>query len=135
MMDSTSVTSQATHGIVKELAAEYEVSLSRMYEILGKDCPYPKTRKLIRRIARHNQEGARLIKADLDALFSEVLQVQEAPSLEDLHKEAFEAVNAMLADKPKAVKEAELRELIAIACSMLAGVENGLKVVGKKEAA
>lgn len=59
MMDSTSVISQATHGIIKELATDYEVSLSRMYEILGKDNPYPKARRLIRKIARHNQEGAR----------------------------------------------------------------------------
>ena len=128
-MDSTSVISQATHGIVKELAEDYEVSGSRMYEILGKDNPYPKARKLIRRIARHNQEGARLIKADLDALFTDVLEEHEAPSLEDLHRESFEAIQSLLCNKPKSVKEAELRELIAIACSMLANVSVGLKVV------
>jgi hypothetical protein len=131
MMDSTSVISHATKGIVSELATDYEVTVQRMYEILGKDNPYPKARKMIRRIARHNQEGAKLIKADLDALFTDVLEENEAPSLEDLHRESFEAVQALLADKPKAVKEMELRELIAIACSMLANVHGGLKIVEK----
>lgn len=131
MMDSTSVISHATKGIVSELANDYEVTVQRMYEILGKDNPYPKVRKLIRSIARHNQEGARLIKADLDALFTDVLEDSVKASLEDLHRESFEAVQALLADKPRAVKEAELRELIAIACSMLANVNGGLKVVEK----
>lgn len=131
MMDSTLVISQATHGIIKELATDYEVSLSRMYEILGKDNPYPKARRLIRKIARHNQEGARLIKADLDTLFMDVLHEEQAPSLEALHKESFEAVQALLADKPKCVKEMELRELIAIASSMLSSVQHGLKMVDR----
>lgn len=122
-MDSRSVISQAAKGIVEKLADDREISTTRMYEILGKDNPYPKAKKLIRDIARNNPNGARLIKADMDALWIDILEPVVEPSLEELHKEAFEAVQAVLANKPRDVKAAELRELIAIASSMLENTE------------
>ncbi len=134
MLDSHNVIANVTSGMVKELAQKRDVSPRRMYEILGPDNPYPKAKELIRDIAEINQEGARLIKADIDALFDDVLTEDADPTLEELHKEAYEAIQALLADKPRHVKEMELRELIAIACSMLSKVQNGLTVV-KAEAA
>jgi hypothetical protein len=122
MMDAHSIITHATHGIAKELADDYEVSLSRMYEILGKDSPYPKAKRLIRKIARYNQDGARLIKADLDAFFAEILTVIAEPTLEELHREAFEAVDSVLSGKPIAVQEKELIELLSICQQKLAGI-------------
>lgn len=131
MLDAQSVITHATHGIVKDLASENEISLQRMYERLGDQCVYPKAKQLIRQIGRLNPQGALLIKADLDALFEAVLGEQPEPTVEELHKEAFEAIQSVLAGKPKAVKVKELTELVAIAQRMLAAQdgERGLKAV------
>ena len=121
MMDSSSVITTATQGIVEGLRKEYEVSTARIYQILGEDCSYPKTKKLIRRITRLSQSGGRLIKADLDAMWAEILQREGTGRLTaaDLHKEAFEAIQALLEDKSDVDKKRELRELIATASLML----------------
>lgn len=127
MMDSTSVIGLATHGIVKKLAEDYEVSLSRMYEMLGGQCTYAKTRKLIRMIARHNQDGARLIKADLDALFADILDEVEEPALEDIHKEAFEAIDSVLRNKPLSDQKTQVLELLDICQRKLEGIQRRLR--------
>lgn len=134
MIDAANVIGIATHGIVKELAQDYEVSLSRMYEMLGDQCTYPKTKKLIRAIARRNQAGARLIKADLDAMFADILEEVEEPSLEDMHKECYEAVDAILRNKPLATQRSEILELLDICQRKLEGIERNcqrLKVVNR----
>lgn len=130
MMDSESVITHATHGIVKEIAADYEVSLTRAYEMLGGQCAYAKAKRLIRAIARHNQSGARLIKADLDAMFADILTKEDKEyTASDLHKEAFEAVHCLLENKAPSDQKQELRELITVAELMLEGLDKKLKVV------
>lgn len=129
MMDSTSVISLAVDGIVKELAHEYGVSLTRMYELLGKDNSYPKTKKLIRRIGRHSQPGARLIKADLDAMFADILEEAEEPSLEDMHRECYEAVDSVLRNRPLAEQKTQVLELLEICQRKLRGIERKLQPV------
>lgn len=123
MMDSGNVISTATKRIVDKLTEDYDVSGTRMYEILGKDNPYPKAKRLIRSIARHNQTGARLIKCDLDAMFLEILEDVEEPSLEDIHKEAFEAVDSILRSKPASDQKTQLLELVDICQRKLEGIE------------
>ncbi len=124
MMDSGSVVTHAVKGIVDKLADEMEVSLPRMYEILGKDCPVPKAKRLIRAIAKHSQPGARLIRADFNAMWEEILVPKdEAVTAVDLHREAFEAVQACLEDKSPANQARELQELISVASQMLEGIE------------
>jgi hypothetical protein len=123
MQDSRSVITHVTKGIVDNLADDYEVSLSRMYEILGKDNPYPKAKKLIRAIARHNQNGLRLIRADMDSLFADLIVHADEPSLEDIHKEAFEAVDSILRDKPVSDQKTQLLELVDICQRKLEGIE------------
>jgi hypothetical protein len=123
MQDPTEVVTHATHGIVKELAAEMEVSLPRMYEILSRDNPIPKAKRLIRKIARINQAGGRLIKADFDAMWLDILGDDAEVTAADLHKEAFEAVQACLENKSPADRSQELRELISVAELMLEGIE------------
>ena len=124
-MDSANVIAQATAGIVEPLADEMEVSIRRCYEILGKDNPIPKAKRLIRKIAHLNQNGARLIKADFDSMFAEILKPATGTlTAADLHKEAFEAIQAILHNKSKADRARELRELITVAQSMLEGCED-----------
>lgn len=120
MRDAASVITHAVKGITEELASDYEVSLPRMYEILSTDCPYPKAKKLIRKIGKHNPAGAALIKADLDSMFSDILGDElELYTAADLHREAFEAVQTCLEHKCKADRLKELRELIATATAMI----------------
>lgn len=110
MQDPKSVITTAAKGLVRDLAEEFEVSESRMYEILSKDNPYPRTKRLIRAIGRVNPEGARAIKADLDAMFSQILNEVEPVDLAAFHKETTEAFHAMLAGEPRDVQLKELRE-------------------------
>jgi hypothetical protein len=120
MMDSSNVITAATKGIVEELAAEYEVGQRRMYEILSTDNPVPKAKKLIRRIAHcdksKHKDRVRLIKADIDAMFAQILGDCEAGEVAParLHSELSEAVSAKLEGKPKAERLKECREARAI---------------------
>lgn len=114
MMDSHSVISEVTAGHVKELAAEYDISVSRCYEMLGDQCTYQKAKRLIRAIAKVNPEGVWLIKADMDAMFLDLLEEAGEVSVAELHKESSEAVQAELEGKPVDVRQRELRESIAV---------------------
>lgn len=123
MMDSHSVISEVTAGHVKELASEYDVTISRMYEMLGEQCNYPKTKKLIRKIAKVNPEGVWLIKADIDAMFLDLLESAGEVSVAELHKESTEAVQAELEGKSPSDRARELREAIATMQRQLIHVE------------
>lgn len=126
MKDAASVISQATDGIGVELAKEYEVSQGRMYEILGKDCPYQKTKKLIRAIGHVDETPSRarvrLIKADLDAMFADILGERASdsgPCVKRLHKEAFEAIDSQLEGKSTPEQLKELRDLAVVVNQMI----------------
>jgi hypothetical protein len=124
MRDSRSVITNSVKGIATEdLAKEMDVSTTRMYEILDRDNPHPKAKQLIRAIGKNSSKGARLIKADLDSMFSDILGESSATTTAvDLHREAFEAVQSLLEDKCDGDKSRELRELISVAQSMLNGL-------------
>lgn len=126
MRDAASVITEAAGGFVEDLRNIYEVSAPRMYEILSKDNPYPKAKRLIRAIAAVNPDGIALIKADIDALFVNCGQAARkgGTTPADLHREAFEAVQALLADRPRAEQQKELRELIAAANDRLSELED-----------
>lgn len=125
MQDAHSVITHATSGHVPALAREMEVGERRMYEILSKDNPYPKTKRLIRNIGKFNKPGVREIKADLDAMFADILADEPAavPSVAKIHKEAFDVIDAELEGKPAAEQKKEIRELIAVLMSKLEGIE------------
>lgn len=123
-MNAHSVITTATAGIVDKLASHREISLRRMYEQLGDQCVYPKAKRLIRDIATFNLHGARLIKTDLIVMFDELLSGEEREvTAAEIHKEAFEAVDAMLTGKSADDQIEELRELIAIAELKISGIE------------
>ena len=125
MQDAHDVICEAAHGHVDEIANRREITPRRMYEILGKDNPYPKSKVLIRDIAQFNKPGVRLIKADMDALFADILGEVPMPEItvQRLHKEAYEAIDALLAGKSAADCMKELRDLIAVAELKLEGIE------------
>ena len=124
MRSSTDVIAQVVNGHGPKLAEVLEVSVSRCYEILSTDNPLPKTKRLIRAIAQVNPDGVRLIKADLDAMFDDLICDNEPGCVKELHREAFEAVQASLENKPVAEQKKELRELISAASKMLQSLEH-----------
>jgi len=126
MLDAHSVITQASEGIVKELANRREISLTRMYELLGDQCVYPKTKVLIRDIADVDKERARIIFADLHVLEREIFGAEsKAVDVAEIHRESSEAVAALLENKPGQVVVRELREMCAAGEKALSVLEAG----------
>jgi hypothetical protein len=107
-----------------------------MYEILGKDNPYPKAKVLIRDIGEFNKAGVRLIKADMDAMFAAILAGDSGhvPTVATVHHDAYEAIDAMLQGRPAGEQLDKLRGLAAVVNQKIEGIErlesrNGLTPV------
>lgn len=86
-----------------------------MYEQLGDQCCYTKTKLLIRDIAIVNPDGARLIQADLNAMFAQILGdeanvVGEA----EFHKEMNDPVQSKLRKDCIAIRLFECRQARAV---------------------
>lgn len=123
MRTPNDVIADAAYPCVKVLAAEeYHVSLSRMYEKLSAENPYPETCRLAAAIGRHNPDGLALIKADFNARCDAYLRPQTVTDA-DFHREFYEAFQARLEGKPKEVEAKELRDLIAVANARLGEIE------------
>ncbi len=120
MRDSNSVITHAVKNLADDLAVEYDVTPARMYEILGRDNPYPKSKKLIRTIGRLDKSidksRVRIIKTDLDAMFCQILGDGAGADVDcaEFHSELSDAVQAKIAGKstPECLKE--FREARAI---------------------
>lgn len=129
MRDASSVITAAADGLVKEIASEYELSERRIYEILSTDNPYPKTKRLIRVIAHCDKSDdkwrVKLIKADLAALFSELLgeNIQQEIDSARLHSELNDAIYAKLKGLSRADRLKECREAVSILADEIAFLE------------
>lgn len=125
MMDAHSVITHAAEGHVKQMAAEMEVSVQRMYEMLGNQCTYPKAKRLIRVIGKFNPAGVAEIRSDIDAMFDDILGSTETRDVSavELHKEAFEAIDAVLQGKSAVDQKRELRELLTVVQMKIEGIE------------
>lgn len=124
MRDAESVITDAVNGRTKELAKIYEVSEARMFQLLSTHCPYAKAKLLIRAIAQVNPGGTRIIKADLDAMFQDLLgHDPDDVSIAELHRECTEALQANLDGKPIAVQQKETRDAIAVLSQRLRDLE------------
>lgn len=129
MKDSMDVTTQATKGLAEDLARVFEVTLSRMYEILSKDNPLPKTKRLIRAVAHCDRSDdkwrVKVMKADFDALFSELLGDGISTEIDCalLHAELTDVIRARLEKKPRAERLNECREAISVLNDEIAFLE------------
>jgi hypothetical protein len=125
MQDATDVICAAAKGFTEQIAKRREISERRLYEILAKDNPYPKAKRLIRDIAALNPAGARLIKADLMALFDECLEPDPSEvSADELIKDLNDAELAKVSNAPKAIRLRKDREAIEVLCRDIAEIEN-----------
>lgn len=114
MRNSGCVIAQVVNGKGPKLAEVMELSVSRMYEILSTDNPYPKAKLLIRAIAQVDGCDIALIKADLDAMWHELLSGDiSTGSIKDCHRESSEGVQADLEELPIPEQLKEAREAMA----------------------
>ncbi len=132
MQDSISVITQAAKGIGEKIADFWEVGNARAYEILGKDNPYPKFRRLVRAIAAVTKGEDRrrrlsIIKADVDAFFAELFNDGEPRTEIDacrLCEELHDVMRTKLAGMPKAERIQECREAIGILQQEITSLES-----------
>jgi hypothetical protein len=114
MQNPSDVTTKAFEGLVGEVAIEIGVTDKRIYEILGRDNPYPKCWRLFNPLGRINPERLRLIRADFNARCDRILEPRRsAASVATLHKEVSEAITAILAKAGPAERRREITEAIA----------------------
>jgi hypothetical protein len=123
MKDSNDVIVQAADGFTKQLADDLDISLARMYELLGRDNPYPKAWRILRSIARHNPDGLRLIQSDFNHRCEALLQDQPATSVARINKELHDVTQSELEQKPPAERRTEILQAIAILQARLAQLE------------
>ena len=124
MLDSQSVITTATDGIIKELAFAYDCSLTRMYERLGNQSNYPKTKKLIRKIGAIDKERVRIIKADLDAMFYQILGEGDCTvDVAEFHRETSEAIQSVLEGKPRNQQIKDFRDVAATSYKAIGALE------------
>ncbi len=105
---------QAFDGFVNEIAIELGISDKRIYEILGKDDPYPKTWRLLNPLGRIAPEKLRFLQADFNARCARILDKNCLPStVSTVHKEVTEAIQKILDRAPKHERKKEILEAIA----------------------
>ncbi len=127
MQDPLSVISQAAGKFVEELAESYGVKLARMYEILGRDCVYPKFKKFVRNLAPINPEGIRIIKADLDAFFNGLIAASSPEVCQGKFNDAlFAAIQAKTKSSSRQERLHANRIAIAFLQSEVAEIEESI---------
>lgn len=114
MQNPNDVTTRAFDGLVGEIAIEIGVTDKRIYEILGRDNPYPKCWRLFNPLGRIAPDRLALIRADFNARCDRLTGPRPTPSTPaTLHKEVSDAINAVLAKAPSADRKREILEAIS----------------------
>lgn len=109
MQNANSVITQAFDGLVSELCNEIGVTDKRLYELLGKDNPYPKLWRLLNPLGRLDFDRLLCVQADFNARVARLAPKPfEAASPSRLHKELTEAMQAVLDRLPAAERKREL---------------------------
>lgn len=117
MQNPNDVTTQAFDGLVQELCTELGVTDNRLYEILGKDNPYPKLWRLLTPLGRVDADRLELVRADFNARCDRItLGRTTLATAETVHKEFSEAFQLTL---KKCASNAERRQAIAEAITEL----------------
>lgn len=112
MQDSKNIIVQAADGYATALSDELDISLARLYEILGKDNPYPKMWRILRPLGRLNPDRLRLVQSDFNARCEAILRPRTTTTTAKLHKELNDVVQAELDGDPLAKRRRELVEAI-----------------------
>ena len=130
MQDSHLSTVHASEGHAKQLAHAFQVSLARMYEILSKDNPEPKFKRLVREISLVNPHSIAEIKADFGAFCDSLIErlPSARPHIAELHRECSEAVQARLEQKPLRTQRNETLQAIAKLQSDLRCINRELEI-------
>lgn len=113
MQNTNSVMTQAFDGMVGEVCVEIGITDKRLYELLGKDNPYPKMWRLLNPLGRLNFDRVLLVQADFNARIARLSPAQSAPCCSALHKELAEAVQAVLDKAPAAQRKQQILEAVA----------------------
>lgn len=119
MQSSSDIIATVVNGKGPQLAEVMEISTSRCYEILSTANPYPKAKRLIRAIHQVNPAGTALIRADIMALFDELMHDHPEVTLADTHRELTQAIQSELNNDPIAKQRQEYIEAIATASAKL----------------
>lgn len=115
MQSPNDIIALAANGQVKQIAEALEVSLSRMYELLSRDNPYPKLRRILRPLGLFNPDGLRMVQSDFNAFCASILgECEEHISGATLHKELNEAIQCHLNKAAIADQRREISEAIAV---------------------
>lgn len=104
---------QAFDGLVNEVCIELGITDKRVYELLGKDNPYPKTWRLLTPLGRLDYERLLLVQADFNARVARLGPNGNLPCTSRLHKELTEAMQAVLDKAPKIDRKCQILEAIA----------------------
>lgn len=114
----------AANGQVKLIAQDLDVSLARMYELLGKDNPYSKQWRILAAIARRNPDGLRLLRADFNSRCDALLCELSTPvTTAEMHRELSEVIQADLARKPAEVQRKEILQAVSILCKRMSELD------------
>lgn len=113
MQDSSSVIVQAADGFARDLARRYDVSLPRMYEILGRDNPYPKAIRLALAIGAVNPAGLLLIRDDFVRRCESVEVETPTITLPELNGALHDVPQSILENKSPGDRKREILEAIS----------------------
>lgn len=114
MQNPNEAMTQAFDGYVGEIAIEIGITDKRIYEILGRDNPYPKLWRLLNPLGRLNPDRLGLVQADFNARCRRIYRPFSGLSNPaSLHQQVSEAVTAILANAPRCDRKKEILEAIA----------------------
>jgi len=124
MQDPNDVIVQAADGFVKDVAEELDITLSRTYELLGKDNPYPKTWRILRAIGRKNPDGLRLIQSDFNRRCEALLSDLPITTVARVNKELHDVTQSELENMSTAQRRTEILQAITVLQSRLAHLDS-----------
>ncbi|HUF02822.1 MAG TPA: hypothetical protein VMM38_01460 [Aridibacter sp.] len=123
MQDPNSAMTQAFDGMVKEVAIEIGVTDKRLYELLGRDNPYPKLWRMLNPLGRLNFPRLQLVQGDFNARVARLAPRDLVATASSTHREVSEAVQAILDKAPRAERRREILEAIGELYIHLARIE------------